>query len=577
MDGLAGDAAGAADASPAAYPDYANPELLERIPLRARVVLDVGCGQGALGAAYLRRNPAARVLGIDSDPEAAARAKQRLTEVACLDVEVAPMPFAVPEGIDCIVYGDVLEHLADPWALLRTHAGYLSPEGTVLVCMPNVEHWSLALRLLNGSFDYEPHGLLDRTHLRWFTPRTMARALLDAGLALSDLVARPADTEGAQRFVLALAPGLQALGIDPQEYLNRAGPLQFVWRARRSAPPRIVLRATALAPQGGVSDVRVLQPIQALRSESAILAFVQDEEEIPPAAGDAPHIAILHRPLLMGESGLARLRALLRKNYLIVTEFDDHPSFMAERGISLADVVSFSGAHAIQTSTPALAEVLRPENPEIAIFRNAILELPEIRNFTDPAALTFFFGALNREADWEPLMPTINEIAAAAGKRLKFSIVHDQKFFDALRTPHKVFAPICDYPAYLDLLGSAEIAFMPLRDTEFNRAKSDLKFIEAAACRTAALASAVVYGEVVEHQRGGMIFHDAGELRHGLLRLLAYPDEARRMADRARRYVASERMLAHQVAARERWYRSLWERRAVLNEKLRARMPALFS
>ena len=566
-------------AGPAApYPDYANPELLERIPLKASCVLDVGCAQGALGLAYLRRNPNARVLGIDSDPEAASRAAPRLSEVACLNVEAVPMPFAVAGGIDCIVYGDVLEHLADPWALLRAQAAYLSPDGAVLVCMPNVEHWSFALRLLNGSFDYEAHGLLDRTHLRWFTPRTMADALRQAGLELSDLHPRPIDAEGARRFAQALAPGLRAIGVDPQEYLNRAAPLQFIWRARKTNPPRIVLRATALPPLGGVSEIRVNQPMRAMRSESSVLAFVhQDEAEIPARGRDIPHIAILHRPLLLGNSGIARIKALLAKGYLVVTEFDDHPNFMADRGVPLDEVLSFKSVHAIQTSTPALAAVLRAENPEVAIFPNAILALPEVQNFRNPEQLTLFFGALNRQADWQNLMPVLNEIAQLAGPRLVFSVIHDQAFFDALQTPHKQFKPTCDYPTYLDLLGQAEIAFMPLADTAFNRAKSDLKFIEAGACRLGVLASQVVYGKVVEDGRTGMLFADAAQLRACLLRLLAYPEAARQMAEAARHYVAQERMLAYQIGQRDAWYRSLWQRRDMLTAALQARVPALFA
>jgi hypothetical protein len=471
--------------------------------------------------------------------------------------------------------------------VLAAQAEFLAPCGTVLVCMPNAEHWRFALRLLNGSFDYENQGLFDRSHLRWFTPRNMGRALQEIGLELADLAARPVDVEGAKQFALAMAPGLQAIGVDPREYLNRAAPLQFIWRARRPAdrppadrrpaPPRIVLRATALPPLGGVSEVRVTQPIQALQSDSAILAFIQDEEEMPEGHPDLPHIAILHRPLLLGPSGIERIKKLLAKGYLIVTEFDDHPSFMAERGIDLNELLTFKAVHAIQTSTPALAEVLRAENPEVAVFPNAVLALPEIRNFANPGHLTLFFGALNRSADWQPFTPVLNEVALAAGPRLGFSVVHDQAFFDALQTPHKRFTPTCDYPTYLNLLGSAELAFLPLADTEFNRAKSDLKFIEAGACRVAVLASPVVYGNTVEEGRTGMLFRDEAQLRGWLLRLLAYPAAARLMGDAAREVVAQERMLAYQVARRHAWYQSLWQRREALSAALQARLPALFS
>ncbi len=558
------------------YPDYANPELLEKIPLTARTVLDVGCAQGALGEAYLRRNPNARVLGIDIDAESIPHAAARLTEVVCADVEANPMPFAVPDGIDCIIYGDVLEHMKDPWALLQRHVEHLAPGGTILVCMPNVEHWSLVLRLLQGNFDYEDMGLLDRTHLRWFTPRTMAAALSEAGLELADVASRPIDMERARQFTQALAPGLRAIGVDPAEYLNRAGPLQFIWRARKSAPARMLINATMLEPQGGVSDVRVIEPVRALRTDSAVFAEIMAEPDMRPALAEVPKIAILHRPLLLSDSGLDRLRKLLRHGYIIVSEFDDHPIFIEQRGVNLDELLTFKGVHAVQTSTPGLADVLRAENPEVMMFPNAVFELPEIRNFADPDQLTLFFGAINRSDDWAPLMPGLNEVARAVGKRLRFSVVHDKGFFDALETPHKIFTPMCDYPKYLKLLGQADIAFMPLADNVFNQAKSDLKFIEASACRVVSLASDVAYGHSIIENKTGLVFRNSMELRAHLLRVLAYPEAARKIADTARLYVTRERMLAYQMAERMAWYRSLWERRDALNAALQARLPALF-
>ncbi len=559
----------------APYPDYANPQLLEKIPLNARLVLDVGCGQGALGAAYLRRNPRARYLGIDSDPAVVRIARQRLTEMACADVEAEPMPFA-DQKIDCIIYGDILEHLSDPWTLLRRHAASLAPDGTVLVCTPNVEHWRLTQLLLSGGFDYQDTGLLDRTHLRWFTARTMGKALAEAGLQLADLAPRPVATQGAQAFVKAMAPGLRAAGIDPQEYFNRAWPLQYIWRARKASPDRIFINATALPPQGGVSEVRIVEPHRALKTDSAVLGRITREADLPHLNAETPHIAILHRPLLLGADGIARIRNLLAKNYVIVSEFDDHPDFMAGRGVNLDQLLTFRAVHAIQTSTAALAEVLRRQNPEVAVFPNAIFELPPLRNFAQPETLTLFFGALNREADWAPLMPALNAVARHAGPRLKFSVVHDRAFFDALDTQDKKFTPGCDYATYMQLLGEAEIAFMPLADTPFNRAKSDLKFIEAAACRLASLASPIVYADVIEPGRTGFLFESPAALQTRLLQLLAQPQTVRQAAEAARSYVTAQRMLAYQLAERTAWYRKLWENRVALNQALRRRAPALF-
>ena len=303
---------------------------------------------------------------------------------------------------------------------------------------------------------------------------------------------------------------------------------------------------------------------------------VSGEIKMPGSA--APRVFVLHRPALSGEQGAAVIRGLLSEGWVIVTEFDDHPDHF---GMLDGDQLAFRGVHAVQTSTPALAAILRTLNPEVVVFPNMIRALPDVHNFREPQVLTLFFGALNRERDWAPLMPALKEVAEKAGDRLRFCVVHDQGFFDALHTPHKQFTPTCDYDTYMALLGQCEISLMPLEHTPFNSAKSDLKFIEAGACRVASLASHVVYADSIEDGHTGLLFHNAEELRDRLLRLVAMPELASDLGDAARHYVAGdaarhyvagERMLAYQVAPRIAWYRSLWARRAELTSALQARL-----
>jgi glycosyltransferase involved in cell wall biosynthesis len=231
--------------------------------------------------------------------------------------------------------------------------------------------------------------------------------------------------------------------------------------------------------------------------------------------------------------------------------------------------------HAVQTSTEPLAAVLRQTNPEVAVFTNAIVRLPDVRNYADPNRLTLFFAGLNREDDWPPFLEALNGVAALAGERLQFRIVADNGLFEALQTPHKRFVPLCDYETYQDLLAGSEISFMPLRDNAFNRCKSDLKFIEAAAHRVTALASPVVYAGSVEDGRTGLLFRDAAELQMRLLHLLADPARGRAIGDAARAMVARQRMLGRQVPQRLAWYRSLWARRDELHRALLERVPEL--
>jgi SAM-dependent methyltransferase len=554
----------------AAPHDALNQDLLDRIPLDAKVVVEVGCSTGALGAAYRRLNPRAQVLGIELDPGAASIAAQRLHDVVVGDVETSPFPFAPEDGVDCLIYGDVLEHMKDPWGLLARHAQALNDNGTILICVPNVENWMFVDRLLRGIWDYEPSGLLDDGHLRWFSLESMRKGFEALGLVPCDVHARVFDGEQAVAFANALAPALRTLGVDPQAYADRAAPLQYVWRVRKIRQRLMTIGANMLAPVGGVSHVRVVYPMRAMYTDPSVIIRMGSNIDLTPSSVDIPRIFVLHRPALTGQDAVALIQHLHDAGWLVVTEFDDHPDFF--RDMQTDDQLSFRAVHAVQTSTPALAEVLSVRNPEVRIFPNAIRALPNVRNFTDPNKLTLFFGALNRERDWRPLMPMLNAVAATVGERLHFKVVHDRAFFDALESPHKMFVPTCDHDTYLSLLGDSEISFMPLADTWFNRAKSDLKFIEAGACRAAALASHVVYGDSIEDGRTGLLFHDGEELRARLLRLIAMPDVARRLGDAARAYVARERMLAYQTAPRIAWYRSLWERRDALEQARVARM-----
>ena len=540
-----------------------DPDLLTRIPLSARTVLHVGCTDGSLAAAYRPLNPRARLLGIARDLEHVAPAAPWFDDIANADALHDGLPFAVPDGVDCILYDGFLEHCADPWRMLREHAAMLAADGVILIRARNLGHWRLTEALLRGSTlpDEAPviEGL-DSDALR--------QELDECGLFLADVAVQEAEQDAARRFAGAMTPGLLTLGIDPERYRERCQGSHRIWRACKSPVRRLNVSGNMLNPVGGVSHVRVVHPLQALLSEPSVYTTVTDRiEALPP---ETSGIFILHRPALMGERGMRILTALAEAGHVIVTEFDDHPDHfpMMRAGGEL----TFTGVHALQTSTEPLAEELRKYNHEVAVFPNALVSLPEPVNFVDPHAVTFFFGALNRETDWAPFMPVINDVAALVGNRLKFQIVHDQRFFAALETPHKIFTPTCDYETYQRLLAGSEISFMPLSDTPFNRAKSDLKFIEASSYRVAALASPIVYAGSIRHEETGLVFHDADELWQALMRLVDLPSFTRRLAENARSYVAAERMMAYQVSDRIAWYRSLWDRRETLEQERRMRL-----
>lgn len=213
--------------------DYYNQGLLNAMPAGRARVLEVGCNGGALGAAYKRANPGTTYYGVELGKAAAAHAATQLDFVLCGSAEDMDLGFLTGK-IDCIVYGDVLEHLVDPWTLLKKHASLLSETGVILASIPNVQHWSLLDHVMRGHWNYSEYGILDNTHLRFFTLNTIHQLFTGAGLKVDSVFGLNAHPESAGRFTEALRPALQTLGIDEKEFLNRTMPLQYVVTASRA-------------------------------------------------------------------------------------------------------------------------------------------------------------------------------------------------------------------------------------------------------------------------------------------------------------------------------------------------------
>lgn len=160
--------------------------LLVELVGRDRRVLDVGCAAGDLGRALRRRG--CRVAGVELDPAAAEAARDALDEVLTGDVDDLDLVGHFgKESFDVVVLGDVLEHLPDPVAALRRLRPLLAPEGSVVASIPNVAHGAVRLALLAGRFDYRPLGLLDATHLRFFTRASVYETFREAGLVPVDV------------------------------------------------------------------------------------------------------------------------------------------------------------------------------------------------------------------------------------------------------------------------------------------------------------------------------------------------------------------------------------------------------
>jgi trans-aconitate methyltransferase len=164
------------------YYTHQRPEVVRLVPPDVRQVVDVGCGAGTLGAAIKRALPQAQVRGVEVVPSQASQAKGVLDDAVAADAS-APLPSEWPTP-DCLVFADVLEHLLDPWGTLATWRTRCAPKSWAVMSIPNVSHTSVVSGLQRGRFDYADEGLLDRTHLRFFTRLSACAMVEDAGFEI---------------------------------------------------------------------------------------------------------------------------------------------------------------------------------------------------------------------------------------------------------------------------------------------------------------------------------------------------------------------------------------------------------
>jgi len=167
-----------------AHPDDAH-SLLMRLVLPHSRVLELGCATGYLSG-YIEHALGCRVTGLEYDAASADIARTRASEVYAADLDdpdaLAPAYASAPYEV--LFAAAVLEHLKDAPRLLRSVRPLLTDNARIIVSLPNVAHWSVRLALLRGRFDYADYGVMDRTHLHFYTARTGRALLEDNGYAV---------------------------------------------------------------------------------------------------------------------------------------------------------------------------------------------------------------------------------------------------------------------------------------------------------------------------------------------------------------------------------------------------------
>jgi len=227
-----------------AVPDYYRfdrPEVRNLVPSAAKRVLDVGCAGGGLGAGLKRERPTLVVDGIEVVPHAARMADDVLDRVFCGPVEDVHV-LLEDNAYDCIVFADVLEHTVDPAQVLALLRPKLKDDGVLVVSLPNIRHWSVVGPLLEGRFEYEDAGILDRTHLRFFTQQSMVDFFSSNAFDVTRMHKVPFGGEAPDAIVSALKDA----GVRVDTLQDESGAYQYLLVCQKRPEPRARLTSIVL-------------------------------------------------------------------------------------------------------------------------------------------------------------------------------------------------------------------------------------------------------------------------------------------------------------------------------------------
>jgi 2-polyprenyl-3-methyl-5-hydroxy-6-metoxy-1,4-benzoquinol methylase len=235
------------------YYKNVNQKLLQALPV-AKKVLEIGCAEGPLGFCYKREHPRAEWVGVDIHAPAVDAARQVIDQAHCLDIERDDLS-ALGAGFDLVVMGDVLEHLVDPLAALDRIRALCAPGARLVCCIPNMGHYSVVERLLGADLSYDEDGLLDKTHVRFFTLSSALKMLLDGGWAphLADYYEVLGKDEARIQKWMSVS---DSLGVSPEIAASNLFIYQFVFSCTLREPIAAVEcpRLSVIVP---VDDPRV--------------------------------------------------------------------------------------------------------------------------------------------------------------------------------------------------------------------------------------------------------------------------------------------------------------------------------
>jgi SAM-dependent methyltransferase len=346
------------DFAPDLAGDNAHAHQLGAVPPGSRV-LELGCATGYLSR-WLVEARGCRVVGVELDPVAAERARAFCERVVVGDLDdPALLAGLAGEAFDVVLAGDVLEHLKDPARVLEAVARLLAPSGRVVATIPNVAHGDLRLALLAGRFEYRRLGLLDETHLRFFTHATVRALFEGAGYAVHRVARIRAPLFGTELGVTPADVPPEAVAFvaaDPE-----ATTYQFVVVASREAddPALVAARLKAEAAEARAQALEAER--DRVAAENQALLASRDEARSALAAAQAMHQQVAAEVEAAHAATREALAAAQARHQDLRTHFDAlEARYVRMRKLSLVNPLVLADA---LWRRAGRADAPRPETP----------------------------------------------------------------------------------------------------------------------------------------------------------------------------------------------------------------------
>jgi len=550
------------------YADNPRREVVAMFAHPPRRVLELGCSTGATGKLIKELYPQAWVAGVELSAEAAKIARARLDVVICQKFEEAdPESQGIAKGsIDTVILADVLEHMYDPWGVLLKLRPYLSRDAQVLASIPNARNLWLMNELSHGRFPYDLIGLLDITHIRFFTRTEIEKLFTETGYEVAAFH-RNLDPRLAR---LQFQPGMNSIETEKivlkevsQDELEDLKTLQFVVLAHPDAAAleadaadhdvaparkRLVVYSLEYQPTA-CPQIRFIKPFEHLKNEWELVWAVQEKHgggvwnAVPIATAD---LIVFHR-IFPGPESREVIEAAFASGKPVIYETDDlltdlppgnmHAQEYAHRKPFIEDVIR--RAHAVVVSSSGLEERYRPLNANLVVLPNLV----DFQLFYQPvpdAHAVVSIGVLGtsaRQPDFAVIEPVLKEACKRYGDKLRVVFVgHLPEGWDKRANVQFVpFSP--EYGLYAVRLKDLhlDIALAPLVDSDFNRCKSAIKWLEFSAIGATGIYSDVpAYRGFVEHGKTGLVVGNTPqEWRHALNFLIEDTDKRREIAMQA--------------------------------------------